>query len=65
MRVLMAGISGRVVSRLAECILADHPSVEVHGLIRWRSRLDHPQQTLNWPIHKQDEPQFKQHYCKA
>lgn len=40
MRVLITGITGMVGSHLAEYILAEHPGVEVHGLIRWRSPLD-------------------------
>jgi GDPmannose 4,6-dehydratase/GDP-4-dehydro-6-deoxy-D-mannose reductase len=40
MRVLITGITGMVGSHLADYILDDHPSVEVHGLIRWRSPLD-------------------------
>ena len=41
MKVLITGISGMVGSHLAEYILANHRSVEVHGLTRWRSPLDH------------------------
>ena len=37
MRVLITGITGMVGSHLAEFILANHPAVEVHGLVRWRS----------------------------
>lgn len=40
MKVLITGITGMVGSHLAEYILAHHPGVEVHGLIRWRSPLD-------------------------
>lgn len=40
MRVLITGITGMVGSHLAEYILDNHPLVEVHGLIRWRSPLD-------------------------
>jgi len=40
MRVLITGITGMVGSHLAEYILAEHPSVEVYGLVRWRSPLD-------------------------
>jgi len=40
MRVLITGISGMVGSHLAEYILTEHPGVEVHGLIRWRSPLE-------------------------
>ncbi len=41
MKVLITGISGMVGSHLAEYILADHPEVDLHGLIRWRTPLDH------------------------
>lgn len=37
MRVLITGITGMVGSHLAEYIVAHHPAVEVHGLVRWRS----------------------------
>lgn len=40
MKVLITGITGMVGSHLAEYILNSHPSVEVHGLLRWRSPLD-------------------------
>jgi len=40
MKVLITGITGMVGSHLADYILDNHPSVEVHGLIRWRSPLD-------------------------
>ena len=40
MKVLITGITGMVGSHLAEYILYNHPLVEVHGLIRWRSPLD-------------------------
>jgi GDPmannose 4,6-dehydratase/GDP-4-dehydro-6-deoxy-D-mannose reductase len=40
MKVLITGITGMVGSHLAEYILTNHASVEVHGLIRWRSPLD-------------------------
>lgn len=46
MRVLITGITGMVGSHLAEYILADHPSVEIHGLVRWRSPLTNIQQIL-------------------
>ena len=39
MRVLITGITGMVGSHLADYILAQHPSVDVHGLVRWRSPL--------------------------
>ena len=38
MRVLITGITGFVGSHLADYILANHPDVEVCGIIRWRSR---------------------------
>ncbi len=41
MRVLITGITGMVGSHLADYILARHPFVEVHGLIRWRSSREH------------------------
>ncbi len=41
MRVLITGITGMVGSHLAEYILANHPDAEVHGLVRWRSPLEH------------------------
>lgn len=40
MKVLITGITGMVGSHLAEFLLAEHPEVEVHGLVRWRSPLD-------------------------
>jgi GDP-mannose 4,6-dehydratase len=40
MNVLITGITGMVGSHLAEYILAHHPDVRVHGLVRWRSPLD-------------------------
>ena len=41
MKVLITGISGMVGSHLAEHILDNHSSVEVHGVTRWRSPLEH------------------------
>ncbi|HBP90558.1 MAG TPA: GDP-mannose 4,6-dehydratase [Nitrospirales bacterium] len=41
MKVLITGISGMVGSHLAEYILTDHPDVDLHGVIRWRTPLDH------------------------
>ena len=41
MRILITGITGMVGSHLAEYVLREHPSVDVHGLTRWRSPLDH------------------------
>lgn len=40
MRVLITGITGMVGSHLADYIVEHHPTVEVHGLIRWRSPLE-------------------------
>jgi len=40
MRVLITGITGFAGSHLADYILANHPDVEVFGLIRWRSRME-------------------------
>ena len=47
MRVLITGITGMVGSHLADYILDNHPSVEVHGLIRWRSPLDNIRDILS------------------
>ena len=40
MKILITGITGMVGSHLAEYALNDHPDVEVHGMLRWRSPLD-------------------------
>lgn len=40
MKVLITGVTGMVGSHLGEYIVDNHPSVEIHGLIRWRSPLD-------------------------
>jgi GDP-4-dehydro-6-deoxy-D-mannose reductase len=40
MNVLITGITGFAGSHLAEYILAQHPGIEVHGIVRWRSRMD-------------------------
>ncbi len=40
MNVLITGITGFAGSHLAEYILAHHPGVQVHGTVRWRSRMD-------------------------
>ena len=40
MRVLITGITGFAGSHLAEYILANHPAVEIYGIIRWRSRME-------------------------
>ena len=47
MRVLITGITGMVGSHLAEYILENHKDVELHGMIRWRSPLDHIRQIKN------------------
>ncbi len=41
MKVLITGITGMVGSHLAEYVLTDQPGVEVHGMLRWRSPLNH------------------------
>ena len=38
MKVLITGITGFAGSHLADYILAEHPEVEVVGILRWRSR---------------------------
>lgn len=43
MRILITGITGMVGSHMADYVLAKHPSVEVHGLVRWRSPLENIQ----------------------
>ncbi len=40
MRILITGITGFAGSHLAEYILARHPDVKVHGIVRWRSRME-------------------------
>lgn len=40
MRVLITGITGFVGSHLADYVLANHPKVEICGLVRWRSPMD-------------------------
>ena len=40
MRALITGITGFAGSHLAELILANHPDVEVYGIMRWRSRTE-------------------------
>jgi GDP-4-dehydro-6-deoxy-D-mannose reductase len=40
MNVLITGITGFAGSHLAEYILAEHPGARVHGIVRWRSRMD-------------------------
>jgi GDP-D-mannose dehydratase len=46
MKVLITGITGMVGSHLADYILAEHPDVEIHGMLRWRSPLDNIQHLL-------------------
>jgi GDPmannose 4,6-dehydratase/GDP-4-dehydro-6-deoxy-D-mannose reductase len=41
MKVLITGITGMVGSHLAEYILARQHGVDVHGMLRWRSPLNH------------------------
>ncbi len=40
MRALITGITGFAGSHLAEFILANHPDVDVYGIMRWRSRTE-------------------------
>ena len=40
MRVLITGITGFAGSHLADYILANHPGVEIFGILRWRSRTE-------------------------
>jgi GDP-4-dehydro-6-deoxy-D-mannose reductase len=40
MKILITGITGFAGSHLAEYILEHHPEAEVHGIVRWRSRMD-------------------------
>ncbi len=40
MRALITGITGFAGSHLAEHLLAEHPDVEVWGILRWRSRME-------------------------
>ncbi len=40
MKALITGITGFVGSHLADYMLAEHPEVEVYGLVRWRSPMD-------------------------
>ncbi|MDI6760175.1 MAG: GDP-mannose 4,6-dehydratase [Candidatus Brocadiaceae bacterium] len=39
-RALITGITGFVGSHLVDYILANHPEVEIYGLVRWRSPMD-------------------------
>jgi GDP-mannose 4,6-dehydratase len=47
MQVLITGITGFVGSHLAEYILAEHPEVDVAGIKRWRSPMDHIRHITN------------------
>lgn len=47
MKLLITGITGFVGSHLAEEILANHPEVEIHGLMRWRSPQDNIEHIRN------------------
>ncbi len=49
MKVIITGITGFVGSHLAEFLLKQE-GVEVHGLVRWRSKLDNIQSILNQVI---------------
>ncbi|MEM9290897.1 MAG: GDP-mannose 4,6-dehydratase [Acidobacteriota bacterium] len=40
MRALITGITGFAGSHLAEYLLAEQPEVEIHGIYRWRSRME-------------------------
>jgi GDP-4-dehydro-6-deoxy-D-mannose reductase len=40
MKILITGITGFAGSHLADYILDNHPDVQVHGLVRWRSRME-------------------------
>lgn len=46
MKVLITGVTGMVGSHLAEFLLADDPTTDVHGLVRWRSPLDNVRSIL-------------------
>ncbi len=41
MKILITGITGMVGSHLTEYVLTHQPHVEVHGMLRWRSPLNH------------------------
>lgn len=47
MKVLITGVTGMVGSHLADYILDYHPSVEIFGLVRWRSPLDNIRASLD------------------
>ena len=55
MKVLITGITGMVGSHLAEYLLENQPSAEVHGLIRWRSPMDNIRHIKNQIILHQAE----------
>ena len=40
MRVLITGVTGFAGSHLAEYVLAEHPDVDLFGIMRWRSRTE-------------------------
>lgn len=40
MKIFITGITGFAGSHLADYILDNHPEAKVHGLIRWRSRME-------------------------
>ena len=46
-KVLITGITGFVGSHLADYILAEHPDVQITGLVRWRSPKDNIRGILN------------------
>jgi len=47
MRILITGITGFAGSHLADYILDSHSGVEVHGIVRWRSRMDNVSHILD------------------
>lgn len=47
MRILITGITGFAGSHLADYVLAQHPDVEVFGIVRWRSRMENIQHILD------------------
>jgi len=40
MKVLITGITGFAGSHLADYLLKNHPSIEIYGIKRWRSKMD-------------------------
>lgn len=51
MKVLITGITGFVGSHLVEYITRQHPEVEIHGIRRWRSKMDnvlHLEQSITY-----------------